>query len=96
MCTSITEQAQITGHGRGVAEWIALTRANVCYDHPVSAPLEHALIIDFVNEAAGPGARVVVELSVSSARALLRAIEAALATAEAQCDGVGAAPAPAR
>jgi hypothetical protein len=90
MCTSITEQAQITGHGRGVPEWIALTRANVCYDHPVSAPLEHALIIDFANEAAGPGARVVVELSVDSARALLRAIETALATGETQLGAAAA------
>ena len=90
MCTSITEHAEIMGHGRGVVEWIALTRANVCYDHPISAPLEHALIIDFANEAAGPGARVVVELSVDSARALLRAIETALATGETQLGAAAA------
>ena len=27
------------------------------YDHPFNAPLDHALNIDFVNEAQGPGAR---------------------------------------
>jgi hypothetical protein len=86
MCTWITEKANVSGHGKGVPDWIPLTRANVYYDHPVSAPLDHALIIDFVNEAAGPGARVSVELSAESARELLQAIQAALATGEAQHD----------
>jgi hypothetical protein len=82
MCTWITEKAEITAHGKGVPDWIALTHANVYYDHPVSAPLDHALIVDFVDPAAGPGARVSVELSPASARALIRAIEAALAQHE--------------
>ena len=86
MCTWITEKATISGHGKGVAEWMPLTRATVYYDHPVSAPLDHALIIDFANEAGGPGARVSVELSAESARDLLRAIQAALETGEAQHD----------
>ncbi len=86
MCTWITEKASVSGHGKGVPDWIPLTRANVYYDHPVSAPLDHALIIDFVNEAAGPGARVSVELSAESARELLRAIQAALETGQAQHD----------
>jgi len=80
MCSYITERATIMGHGKGVAEWLPLTKANVYYDHPVSAPLDHALIIDFTNEAAGPGARVAVELSAESARHLVRAIQAALDT----------------
>ena len=82
MCTWITEKTPIAAHGKGVAEWTALTTANVYYDHPASAPLDHALIIDFLNEAAGPGVRVAVELSADSARALVRAIEAALATGD--------------
>jgi len=86
MCSWITEKATISGHGKGVADWLPLTRANVYYDHPASAPLDHALIIDFVNEAAGPGARVSVELSAQSAQELLRAIQAALATGQAQHD----------
>jgi hypothetical protein len=45
--------------------------------------MEHALTIDFVNEAAGPGARVAVELSPESARELVKAITAALDQAEA-------------
>jgi len=86
MCSWITEKATISGHGKGVADWLPLTTANVYYDHPASAPLDHALIIDFVNEAAGPGARVSVELSAQSAQDLLRAIQAALATGQAQHD----------
>jgi hypothetical protein len=49
----------------------------VAYDHPYHALLEHALTIDFVDEAAGPSARVAVELSADSARALVAAIETA-------------------
>lgn len=86
MCSYITEQTAIAAHGKGVADWIPLTRANVYYDHPVSAPLDHALIIDFVNEGAGPGARVSVELSAESARALLQAIQSTLDTGQAQHD----------
>ncbi len=86
MCTYISEKASISGHGKGVSDWIRLTRANVYYDHPASAPLEHALIIDFVDEAAGPGARISVELSAESAGHLLEAIQAALASDQARRD----------
>jgi hypothetical protein len=58
-------------------------QASVSYDHPFNAPLEHALNIDFVNEAHGPGARVAVELSAESARALVDTILAVLDRAEA-------------
>jgi hypothetical protein len=85
MCSWITEKTGITAHGKGVSDWIPLTTATVYYDHPASAPLDHALIIDFLDEAAGPGARVAVELSAESARSLVRAIEAALAAGE-ECD----------
>ena len=85
MCTWISEKTGITAHGKGVSEWIPLSTANVYYDHPASAPLDHALIIDFLNEAAGPGARVAVELSAESARALVRAIEATLAAGAHGC-----------
>ena len=42
----------------------------------------HALNIDFVNEAAGPGARVAVELTPESARELAHKILATLDQAE--------------
>lgn len=82
MCTMIAQQINITGSGKGAAGWFALGEADVSYDHPFDAPFEHALNIDFVNEALGPGARVAVELSVDSARALVESIQAVLAQAE--------------
>ncbi|GIV75746.1 MAG: hypothetical protein KatS3mg050_0140 [Litorilinea sp.] len=84
MCTMIAEQIQIAGSGKGRQDWFELAQAYVSYDHPFHAPLEHALNIDFVNEAQGPGARVAVELSVASARALVDAIQRVLAQAEAR------------
>ena len=86
MCSWITYHADIAAHGKGVADWIPLTKATVYYDHPVSAPLDHALIIDFANEAEGPAARVSVELSAESAYQLIRAIQAALDSGQAQHD----------
>ena len=83
MCTMIVTQVNIEGSGKGPSGWFSLREANVSYDHPFAAPLEHALNIDFVNEALGPGARVGVELSVEAARALVAAIGTVLARAEA-------------
>ena len=83
MCTMIVTQVNIEGSGKGARGWFKLHEANVSYDHPFDAPLEHALNIDFVNEALGPGARVAVELSVEAARALVEAIGAVLERAEA-------------
>lgn len=83
MCTMIVKQVDVQGSGRGTAGWFDVRQANVSYDHPFSMPLEHALNIDFVNEAQGPGARVAVELTVDSARNLVEAIRAVLARAEA-------------
>ena len=83
MCTMIVKQVAIEGSGKGTRGWFPVCQANVSYDHPFDAPLEHALNIDFVNEALGPGARVAVELSVEAARALVAAIGAVLERAEA-------------
>ena len=82
MCTMIAHQAKIEGRGKSGQDWFEVREANVSYDHPYDLPLEHALNIDFVNEAAGPGARVAVELSVEAARKLVQTIEAVLAQAE--------------
>jgi len=81
MCTMIVDKVKITGAGKGKSGWFALTGVNVSYDHPFHAPFDHALNIDFVNEAQGPGARVAVELSAESARALVETIQAVLAEA---------------
>ena len=82
MCTMIVQQIKIDGSGKGLKGWFPLKEANVSYDHPLDAPLEHALNIDFVNEAQGPGARVAVELSAEAARALVETIQAVLEKAE--------------
>jgi hypothetical protein len=79
----ITQRVEIDGSGKGRQGWFALEQANVSYDHPFNAPLEHALNIDFVNEAKGPGARVAVELSAEAARSLVMTILAVLDEAEA-------------
>jgi hypothetical protein len=80
MCTYLTERVQITGSGKGAAGWFALSDATVYFDHPVHASAEHTLNIDFLNPGKGPSARVAVELTAASARALARAIEATLAS----------------
>jgi hypothetical protein len=83
MCTMIVRQVKIEGSGKGTTGWFPLGEANVSYDHPFDAPYEHALNIDFVNEALGPGARVAVELNLDSARTLVETIQAVLEQAEA-------------
>ena len=81
MCTYLTEKVDVTGSGKGGAGWFKLSEASVYFDHPVHAPAEHTLNIDFLNPGEGPSARVAVELSAESARALAEAIQATLASA---------------
>jgi hypothetical protein len=81
MCTYLTEKIEVDGSGKGAGGWFGLTEASVYFDHPVHAPSGHTLNIDFLNPERGPTARVAVELSVESARALAKAIESTLAAA---------------
>ncbi len=67
---------------RGRTAGCGSTPRNVYYDHPFHAPLDHALGIDFINEAEGGRERVAVELSAQSARELVEKILAALASGE--------------
>lgn len=83
MCTMIVDKVAIDGSGKGTNGWFTLNQANVSYDHPFDAPLEHALNIDFVNEAQGLGARVAVELSAEAAQSLVATILAVLDRAKA-------------
>ena len=82
MCTMIAQKVAIEGSGKGTGGWFAVRQANVSYDHPFNASLEHALNIDFVDPAQGPGARVAVELSADAARALVATILSVLDRAE--------------
>jgi hypothetical protein len=78
MCSYVTEKAAVTGSGKGADGWFGLTHVMAYFDHPYHSTGEHTLNVDFLNEAAGPSARVAVELTAESARELVRCIEAAL------------------
>jgi hypothetical protein len=82
MCSYIVEKAALVGSAKGPNGWMKIDTANVYYDHPYHAPLDHALGIDFINEKNGGRERVAVELSAESARALVQKILAALESAE--------------
>ncbi len=83
MCSYIVERAAVSGSAKGADGWMRIDTANVYFDHPYHAPLDHALAIDFVCMADGARARVAVELSAEPARVLVRTILAALASGEA-------------
>ena len=78
MCTYIYEHANVLGSAKGQQGWFTVDKANVCYDHPVHAPLDHALLLDFVDSSKGPEARVGLEISYESAQELVIAITNAL------------------
>lgn len=82
MCTNIVENAHITAWGKGPTGWFDVRQVSVSFDHPYRAPLEHAISIDFLNEAEGLSARLAVELTPQSARELIRVLQAALARGE--------------
>ena len=84
MCSWIVEAGEMTGSGKGPHGWFALSTAHVYYDHPYHAPMDHSLSIDFADKVRGPGGRVAVELSADSARELVRLINAALGSGDAQ------------
>ena len=82
MCTYTTIRTGVDGSAKGPHDgWFHVTDATVCFDHPVHAMAEHTLNIDIADPARGPSARVAVELTAESARALLAAIHAALEAA---------------
>jgi uncharacterized protein DUF6295 len=81
MCTYITEPVDVTGSAKGARGWQPVVRAHVAYDHPQHLALDHALEIDLVDPT---GARVAVELTAASARALVAAIGRALERGEAE------------
>ena len=80
MCTYHTERVEVAGSGKGPDGWFPLRLACVYFDHPQHTPVEHTLNIDFLNPGQGPSARVAVELTAASTRALAAAIESTLAS----------------
>lgn len=85
MCTYLTNKVSTEGSGKGADGWFTLTETSVYFDHPVHAPAEHTLNIDFRNPDRGAGARVAVELTADTARALAHAI---LETLDAVPEGI--------
>jgi hypothetical protein len=85
MCTYATVKTAIDGSAKGPAgSWFHVTNGTVYFDHPVHALAEHTLNIDFADPQKGPSARVAVELTATSARELVTAIQAALDSAPAE------------
>jgi hypothetical protein len=85
MCTYATFTTPLAGSAKGPnGSWFRVTDASVYFDHPVHAMAEHTLNIDVAAPAEGPAARVALELPAASARQLVAAIEAALASAPAE------------
>ncbi|HEX3802175.1 MAG TPA: DUF6295 family protein [Solirubrobacteraceae bacterium] len=84
MCTYATLNTDLDGSAKGPeSKWFHVSHGTVYFDHPVHAMADHTLNIDFTDPTRGPSARVAVELTASSARALVEAIEGALASAPA-------------
>ena len=82
MCTGIVENTKVSGSGKGPHGWFPLDQASVSYDHPDHVRSECAVIIDLLNEAAGPESRIAVELTPQSARNLAHAILTSLSRGE--------------
>lgn len=78
MCTYETTTLTISGSGKGSSGWFPVTDATVYFDHPVHTFADHTLNVDVRNPDQGPSARVALELTPSSARALATAILAML------------------
>lgn len=74
VCTYITETVDVQGSAKGADGWFAVSTASVYLDHPVHAPAEHTLNIDFLAPALGAAHRVAVELDPAAARQLAEAI----------------------
>ena len=84
MCSYIVEKARLVGTAKGPnSRWMRVDTANVYYDHPYEAQLDHALCVDFVCEADGGRERVAIEISRESALELIERIKAALASGDA-------------
>lgn len=82
MCTMISMQTSVTGSGKGSTGWFPISQANVGYDHATHSQFDHALLLDFVNPDLGAGARVAVEMDITSGKALVAQLQAAIAEAE--------------
>lgn len=84
MCSYATLSVGVDGSAKGPeSKWFHVSHATVYFDHPVHAMAAHTLNIDFTDPDRGHAHRVAVELTASSARELVAAIEQALDAAPA-------------
>lgn len=88
MCSYIVEKVALYGSAKAQVDWKSIDTAHVYFDHPFHTPLDHALSIDFINEAAGGRERIAVELSAETARELVKAITAVLDRGEMEHAGL--------
>ncbi|WP_405774788.1 DUF6295 family protein [Streptomyces sp. NBC_00859] len=80
MCTYTTIKDTVNGSAKGPnSSWFHVSDVTVYFDHPVHAMAGHTLNIDFTDPSKGPSARVALELTAESARALVAAVQEALA-----------------
>jgi hypothetical protein len=82
MCTNISVSLPAAGAAKGGAAWFPVTAANVGFDHAVGSRFDHALLLDFVDPARGPSARVALELDLDTGRALIAALQQVVDAAE--------------
>lgn len=83
MCTYLTEQIPVDGSAKGARGWFAASKATIYVDHSVHAEYGHTVNIDVLNPQLGPSARVALELTEETARALAEAIQRAIRSAPA-------------
>jgi hypothetical protein len=81
MCTGLVQRAKVTGAGKAADGWFELDEVSVTYDCSYHTSMPLGVNIDFLNEGEGPSARVAVELSPTSAMALVHAIMESLFSA---------------
>ena len=81
MCTGLVQRAKVTGAGKSADGWFKLEEVSVTYDCSYHTSMQQGVNIDFFNEREGPGARVAVELSPTSAMELVHAIMESLYSA---------------
>ena len=65
MCSYIVQKASLVGSAKGRIGWMKVDTAQVYFDHPYHAPLDHAVGIDFINAAEGGQERVAVDAWLS-------------------------------
>lgn len=81
MCTGLVQKAKVSGAGKGAEGWFKLDGLSVMYDCTYHTSTPQGVNLEFFNEKEGPGARVAVELSPTSAMELVHAIMESLYSA---------------